>query len=82
MTTKKKKRKTHQYHIFLNDIDNKKLLMLAGENYGFTEIIEEAIRGKYFSTYKTNNIPMELTPEQKELQQIAKINWLEGDSNE
>lgn len=49
------------------------------------QVLDKCVRGAYYSKYKSNKLlprKKDLTLEEKELQGIARINWLEGDSNE
>ena len=54
-----------------------KLILLCNDEKTYTMIINEAIEGKYFNKYKTNDV---ITKEQKEKIDIASYNWLKGDS--
>lgn len=47
------------------------------------QVLDKCVRGAYYSKFKSNKlITKEEKEKNKELQKIANINWLEGDSNE
>ena len=66
---------TEEAYKMLEDLSTEERLYLCQE-------LEECIRGRYYSKFKSNKLLKPLTAKEKEYQKIAKINWLEGDSNE
>lgn len=60
----------------LEDLSTQERLYLCQE-------LEECIRGRYYSKFKSNKLLKPLTPEEKKMQDILSIDWTkEGDSND
>ena len=80
----KRKIKTHSFLLKMSNEDYEKLILLCGENYTYTEILLNSLRGNYYNKYKTNELPKKfnanLTTEEREKIELANINWLEGDN--
>lgn len=60
----------------LEDLSTQERLYLCQE-------LEECIRGRYYSKFKSNKLLKPFTPEEKKMRDILDLDWTkEGDSND
>lgn len=82
MEKRRKKKKSYRCEFMLNDDDYQKLLLVTGEYDSFTEIWEKALRGYYYSIFKTNDLPNKPKEKVKTEEKEEKNNWYDEKQSE
>lgn len=73
----RKKLNNKRIDFYISKTNFEKLQLLCNEEKTYTMVINEAIEGRYYKFFKTNEL---ITQEQKEKIEVANFNWLEGDN--